>query len=99
MASVRMNRKNGPDWHPLAPRPWALRPKPLPGPCPALARPLLVGSWPGPCPVLARPWSWPGPGGWEDGGGRDFSDLSDFPQMENRDLGWIDLGLESPKTL
>ena len=28
-----------------------------------------------------------------------FSDFSDFPQMENRDLGWTGLGLGSPKTL
>ena len=31
--------------------------------------------------------------------GRDFSEFSDFPQMENRDLGWTGLGLGSPKTL
>ena len=28
-----------------------------------------------------------------------FSDFSDFPQMENRDLGWTGLGLGSPKTV
>ena len=28
-----------------------------------------------------------------------FSDFSDFPQMENHDLGWTGLGLGSPKTL
>ena len=28
-----------------------------------------------------------------------FSDFSDFPQMENRGLRWIALGLGSPKTL
>ena len=28
-----------------------------------------------------------------------FSEFSDFPQMENRELGWIALGLGSPKTL
>ena len=28
-----------------------------------------------------------------------FSDFSDFPQMENCDLGWTGLGLGSPKTL
>ena len=33
------------------------------------------------------------------GFGSGFSDFSDFPQMENRDLGWIGLGLGSPKTL
>ena len=31
--------------------------------------------------------------------GRDFSEFSDFPQMENRDLGWIGFGLGSPETL
>ena len=33
------------------------------------------------------------------GFGSGFSDFSDFPQMENRDLGWTGLGLGSPKTL
>ena len=33
------------------------------------------------------------------GFGSGFSDFSDFPQMENRGLGWIGLGLGSPKTL
>ncbi|MEC7216111.1 MAG: hypothetical protein VXW26_17000, partial [SAR324 cluster bacterium] len=32
------------------------------------------------------------------GFGSGFSDSSDFPQMENRGLGWIGLGLGSPKT-
>ena len=32
-------------------------------------------------------------------GGGEFSDFSDFPQMENRDLGWTGIGLGSPKTL
>ena len=38
---------------------------------------------------------------WQNSGsGRGiFSDFSDFPQMENRDLGWTGLGLGSPKTL
>ena len=31
------------------------------------------------------------------GFGSGFSDFSDFPQMENRGLRWIDLGLRSPK--
>ena len=34
-----------------------------------------------------------------EGFGSGFSDFSDFPQMENRDLGWIGLGLGSPKTV
>ena len=33
------------------------------------------------------------------GFGSGFSDFSDFPQMENRGLRWIALGLGSPKTL
>ena len=33
------------------------------------------------------------------GFGSGLSDFSDFPQMENRDLGWTGLGLGSPKTL
>ena len=33
------------------------------------------------------------------GRGGEFSDFSDFPQMENRDLGWTGIGLGSPKTL
>ena len=35
----------------------------------------------------------PGPGAGGEG------NCSDFPQMENRDLGWIDLGLGNPKTV
>ena len=31
--------------------------------------------------------------------GLDFLEFSDFPQMENRDLGWLALGLGSPKTI
>ena len=34
-----------------------------------------------------------------EGFGSGFSDFSDFPHMENRGHGWIDLGLGSPKTL
>ena len=34
-----------------------------------------------------------------EGFGSGFSDFSDFPQMENRGLGWINLGLGSPKTV
>ena len=33
------------------------------------------------------------------GFGSGFSDFSDFPQMENRGLRWIGLGLGSPKTI
>ena len=34
-----------------------------------------------------------------EGFGSGFSDFLDLPQMENRGLGWIDLGLGSPKSL
>ena len=33
------------------------------------------------------------------GFGSGFSEFSDFPQMENRDRGWIGFCLGSPKTL
>ena len=48
----------------------------------------------GPALVLARPL--PGPGGRVGG---EFSDFPDSPQMENRGLRWIALGLGMRKTI